>query len=240
MSGQRLIQNFRGMRAVLCGAPGAPGAVPETLLNSLESPLRKLGVDLVPADPLDPSDLDPGRDILLLDGDGDLDAMQLSQPGACVPPVPVVGLVGVEAPGRLKALMTRGATAFLRKPVHGAAVYASLFLAVNGFNRLRMMDDRITEHDRRRRGRRFVIKAVVHLMAAHGKTDDEAYEILRRESMRTRQGIEEYCEALIANTAAPPPMIPQSHKETDDEKQVDAHGRAAGGDGLAGRSRAGG
>jgi AmiR/NasT family two-component response regulator len=236
MTGQRLVQNFRGMRALLwC----APGVLPDTLLAALEPPLHKLGVALALAGSPDLADIDGTRDIVLLDGDGDLDAAQLLSAGAARLGAPVVGLVGVEAPSRLKALFALGATAFLRKPVHGAAVYASLFLAVNGFHRHRSLEQRLAEHDLRRRGRRFVIKAVVHLVTSQGMDDDAAYELLRRESMRTRQSIEEYCEALVTNAAVLPRMSLQPQKETEVETQIAADRGLAGRDGVAGRGGAG-
>jgi len=227
MTAQRLIQNFRGMRAVLSSGAADP------LPASLESPLLKLGMTLALVGRIELASLKSDRDILLLDGDGDLDAADLLAPGATLPPAPVVGLVGVEAPSRLKALHACGATAFLRKPVHGAAVYSCLFLAVNGFHRLREMEQRLIEHDRRRHGRRWIIKAVTHLMATRGLNDDEAYEYLRRESMRSRLGIEDFCQALLAPSAT-------SQRDNDDATEIAANGGLAGHARLAGRGGAGG
>jgi len=44
------------------------------------------------------------------------------------PPAPIIGLVGIGTPGRLKGLLNIGCTAFLGKPVHDAAVYSGLFI----------------------------------------------------------------------------------------------------------------
>ena len=111
--------------------------------------------------------------------------------------MPGIGIVGIEAPSRLKLLTEAGVTALLRKPVHAATVYSALFLAVNNFRRLRAMETRLAEGERRRNGRRFVIKAVVALVRGQGLDDDEAYARLRRESMRRRLELEEFCEALL-------------------------------------------
>src|SRR5207253_1014039 len=81
-----------------------------------------------------------------------------------LPPVPVIGLVGVEAPSRLKALVNLGATSFLRKPVHGGAVYTSLFMGINQFLLRAEMYERLQDLEERRRGRRAVIRAVILLM----------------------------------------------------------------------------
>ena len=194
MTGPRLLQNFIGGVVHLIAAD--PRAA-EALANTLP----KLGVDLSIAPLLDgkaqiaPADLRDDRDVLMVDAD-------LDQPlDACgfdgFPPVPVIGLIGVEAPSRLKAMMQIGATAFLRKPIHGAVVYSALFMGINGYLRRRHLETRLEDHERRRRGRRFVIKAIMNLMHRTGIDDDQAYSILRRESMRCRMSVEDYCATLM-------------------------------------------
>ncbi|MDQ9782798.1 hypothetical protein RF094_08825, partial [Serratia marcescens] len=89
-----------------------------------------------------------------------------------------IGLVGVEAPSRLKALVNLGATSFLRKPVHGGAVYTALFLGINQFLLRTDMYEKLQDLESRRRGRRAVIRAVVTLMQETGLNDDDAYSAL--------------------------------------------------------------
>lgn len=227
MSAQRLIQNFRGMRGVLWGGPA-------TAAEALQTTLARLGMTAVRLQDLDAQALDRDRDVLFVDGDCGLDPALVVSTGCALPRAPAVGLVGVEAPSRLRALSDIGVTAFLRKPVHAAAVYSSLFLAVNGYRRLRGLELRIAEHDRRRRGRRFVIKAVVSLMQASGMTDDEAYAQLRRESMRLRMGIEDYAETLILRPGAAPAaddtstMIQERTDGTEQDDVCSGHGNGRG------------
>jgi AmiR/NasT family two-component response regulator len=235
MIGQRLIQNFRGNRAVLWGGPDAA-------TETLEKTLAKVGVALARFEDVDLAALDPNRDVLLIDGDFPFNPASVLVSGTALPIAPAIGIVGIEAPSRLRLLTEAGVTSFLRKPVHAGAIYSALFLCVNNYRRMRAMELRLAEHDRRRNGRRFVIKAVVTLVQSHGLNDEEAFAWLRRESMRRRQGIEESCEALLAegfgnypahwpsdNTAAG-----SSHKEeeygdaslTDDDGCRDSDGRA--------------
>jgi AmiR/NasT family two-component response regulator len=195
MSGARFIQNFRGQRGVLSGGPGMA-------VETLEASLSRLGMTLVRLSDVDPAGLDAQRDILLLDGDCPLAPGLAGPAGSLISRVPAIGLVGVEAPSRLKALMDLGVTAFLRKPVHAAAVYAALFLSVNSYNRLRGMELALADHESRRRGRRAVVKAVVQLMQTTGISDDEAYDAMRRESMRRRISIEDYAGLLTADPSA--------------------------------------
>lgn len=190
----RVIHNFSGRRAVIVATAG--GAV-----EVLESTLRKLGLSVERAAAseagvaFDFTGLQADQDILFLDGESNgLVA------GAAVRAiaVPVIGLVGVEAPSRLKAFVNLGATAFIRKPIHGGAVYSALFLGVNQFLHRRDLELQIEEHQNRRRRRRVVVKAIVMLMRHAGINDDSAYAKLREYSMRRRLTLEDYCEEFLA------------------------------------------
>jgi AmiR/NasT family two-component response regulator len=199
----RLLQNFRGGRAlVVLARMGREVA--------LETTLAKLGVtteypEIVDGRAqIDVAGLQPDRDILFVDGDlEEVVAIEVS-PVSRLPPAPVIGLVGVEAPSRLKALVNLGATSFLRKPVHGGAVYASLFMGINQFLLRSDMYERLQDLEGRRRGRRAVLRAVILLMQETGLDDDSAYSQLRRESMRVRQSLEVYCEEFLTKRAKPP------------------------------------
>jgi AmiR/NasT family two-component response regulator len=190
MTTHRLIQNFRRSQGLLWGSPDFNADV-------LERTLLKLGVSLRRVESVSASDLDPDRDIVFIDADQPINPAPLLLPGGDLSAVPVIGIVGVEAPSRLKLLAEAGATAILRKPIQAATVYSALFLGVNNHRRLKSAETRLAIGDRKRRGRRFLIKAVVALVQARGLSDDEAYAELRRESMRRRSDLEEFCESLF-------------------------------------------
>jgi len=191
MSAQRFIQNFRHSRGVLfAGADLGAG--------TLENTLSKLGMTLCGAENVDLTALDDEKDVLFIDGDQPLNPSAFVNMGSSVPMAPAIGIVGTEAPGRLKLLLETGVTAFLRKPLHAGTIYAALFLGVNGYRRVRGMENQLAENARRRRDRRFVVKAVVALVQARGLTDDEAYAQIRRASMQRRLGIEEFCANLCS------------------------------------------
>jgi len=199
----RLLQNFKGGRAlVVIGRSGREGA--------LESTLAKLGVTTEYPDivggraQIDVGSLQPERDILFVDGDLEGAVAIEVNPASRLPPVPVIGLVGVEAPSRLKTLVNLGATSFLRKPVHGGAVYTSLFMGINQFLLRSEMYARVQDLEGRRRGRRAVIRAVIQLMQENGLDEEGAYSQLRRESMRARQNLELHCEEVLSRRAKPP------------------------------------
>ena len=201
----RLLQNFKGGRAlVVTGRCGLEGA--------LESTLAKLGVSTEYPEivggraQIDVGSLQAERDILFIDGDIEGAVAIEVNPASRLPPVPVIGLVGVEAPSRLKALVNLGATSFLRKPVHGGAVYASLFMGINQFLLRSDMYARLQDLEARRRGRRSVIRAIILLMQQNGCDEESAYSQLRRESMRVRQNLEVYCEEFLNGRAKPPDL----------------------------------
>ena len=195
----RLVQNFSSSRAIICaGECGSIDPLARTLVN-LGLSVEHCGLTDRPLG--EGAAFKPDRDILFLDGDTDVSATwALPLPGL-LPPMPVIALVGHEAPSRLKALMQCGATAFLRKPVHGAGVYSALFVGVNEYRHRRHLEARLSEHESRRRSRRILIKAIVHLVRHEGMDDDTAYEYLRKESMKSRQSVEAFCEAYIRQLA---------------------------------------
>ncbi|MGB7974254.1 MAG: ANTAR domain-containing protein [Roseiarcus sp.] len=190
MTTHRLIQNFRRSQGVLW-------ANLDFNADVLERTLLKLGVSLRRVENVKASDLDPDRDIVFLDVDQPINPEPLLAPGANLSAAPVIGIVGVEAPSRLKLLAEAGATAILRKPIQAGTVYSALFLGVNNHRRLKSAEARLAIGDRKRRARRFLIKAVVALVQARGLSDDDAYAELRRESMRRRLDLEELCESLF-------------------------------------------
>ncbi len=192
----RLVQNFSGSRAIICASECSSIEPLVRTLANLGLGVEQRGLTERPIADEAPS-LNPDRDILFLDGDTDVSATWPGPLLGLLPPVPVIALVGHEAPSRLKALMQCGATAFLRKPVHGAGVYSALFVGVNEHRHRRHLEARLSEHESRRRGRRALIKAIVQLVRQEGMDDETAYDFLRKESMRSRQSIEAFCEALV-------------------------------------------
>lgn len=194
MTEPRIIQNFVGYRATIVTDARA-------VVSQLDATLTKLGLSPVYPDivegrvQIDIEALNGDQDVLFIDSDINV-AIEIP----ChqkMSLVPVIGIIGVEAPSRLKSLMLLGATATLRKPVHGGSVYSALFVGVNEFRRRRALIERLDEHERRRRNRRQLVKAIIAIMKATGCDEDHAYDRLRRESMRHRLSLEDYCETFI-------------------------------------------
>jgi AmiR/NasT family two-component response regulator len=199
MTEPRLLQNFSGCRAIMVTDRVSS-------LDVLMISLDRLGVTTSAEDivgsiaAIELAKLQPDRSIIFVDGDiGDGAVLPLSAIGG-LPPAPVIGLLGVSAPSRLKAMMKAGASSFLRKPVHGAAVYPALFVGINEYRRHRHLETLLEDQERRRRSRRDVVKAIIRTMSTYGIDDDEAYDLLRRQSMRTRQTMEDLCKELARSS----------------------------------------
>ena len=229
MTSRKLIQNFRANRGLLFASA-------DFQAQTLERTLARLGVALVAGEDADLSALDDSRDIVFVDGDLAAIPAGLVADAPTVACVPVIGLVGAEAPSRLRMLSEAGATSILRKPVAASAVYSALFFGVNLHRQLRATEARLAAGEKRHHDRRYVVKAVVSLMGRRGLGDDDAYAELRRESMRRRMTVEDYARALFENGDF---KFPHQEKESADARFADAgyhpDGTVDGGSGDGGR-----
>jgi AmiR/NasT family two-component response regulator len=215
MTEPRIIQNFLGYRAfVVSEAPA--------YITQLDTSLAKLGLGVsYPAVEggtvrLGEEVLASDQSVLFVDADLNLTVEGLGQER--LPRIPVIGLIGVEAPSRLKAIMRLGATATLRKPIYGGSVYSTLFVGINAFRQRRTMALYIEEHERRRSGRRHLMKAIVAVMKAADCDEDAAYDRLRRESMRQRLSVEDYCEKFMRALPGAHEQVVQAQGTTSPEK----------------------
>ena len=215
MTEPRIIQNFLGYRAFVVSEAPAD-------ITQLDTSLAKLGLGVsYPAVEggtvrLGEEVLASDQSVLFVDADLNLTVEGLGQER--LPRIPVIGLIGVEAPSRLKAIMRLGATATLRKPIDGGSVYSTLFVGINAFRQRRTMALDIEEHERRRSGRRHLMKAIVAVMKAADCDEDAAYDRLRRESMRQRLSVEDYCEKFMRALPGAHEQVAQAQGTTSPEK----------------------
>jgi two-component system, response regulator / RNA-binding antiterminator len=189
MSPPGAIQNFRGLAALVLHAADQNRAV-------LERALAQLGVVATVLDPtaseMVPSDLLKGAGILFVDADlGSLPPLSVA--GA----PPIVAVIGHETPSRLLRVHEIAASAFLIKPLRAQGVFSAIFVAVNGHRRLSGLQDQLGAMASRHAARRHVIKAVIALMRRHGVDDEDAFRMLRRESMARRITVEELSQQLV-------------------------------------------
>lgn len=188
MSAGGPIQSFRGLRALVLHDDDRNRAVLERTLGQLglRVGLLEPTIETIPR-----ADYE-NAGILFVDADlGTLPP--LSEGDA----PPIVAVIGHETPSRLLRVVEIAACAFLIKPVRAQGVFSAIFVAVNAHRRLASLEARVASMASRHTGRRHVIKAVVALMQRHGIDDEEAFRVLRRESMTRRITVEEFSQQLV-------------------------------------------
>ena len=165
--------------------------------------LVRLGLSVVAVHPAtagrEPAILD-GAEIVLFDADLEGDFLPWA-PGTAQ--VPLIAVIGLEAPSRLQRAFELQPAAVLRKPVSTIGIYTALFFAANEHRRRQELTERLQAVEARHAGRRVVFKAVLHLMELRGLDDEQAYRLLRKESMRQRVTVEELAARVIAATGPP-------------------------------------
>ncbi len=149
-------------------------------------------------------------DFVFYDADMAHDAQFPWEPGGS--PMPMIALIGSEAPGRLQWAMTMGAHAQLLKPVTDKGIYAALLVARSNFDRTNEAAALIADLKARLSARQAIVQAVM-IFVLRGKCQTEAYEALRQTAMAWRITIEEAAQRLVANHS--------SEKVSDDSQRVD-------------------
>lgn len=184
MTGHVTRSNFRGARALIQLRDEAGSAV---LVRTLE----RLGLQIT----TDPAE----AEIVFFDADEDVAAPAFATPAQ---EIPLVALIGSEAPSRLGRVVRQRASAWLMKPLRATGIFTAVFVAFNE-HAARQREAQEREALRRRaEGRRVVVKAILQLMAKQGLTDDDAYRELRVASMRRRISVEEFAAEIVAASTA--------------------------------------
>jgi AmiR/NasT family two-component response regulator len=189
---RHLVQNFRGVHALVIHGQDRNRTV-------LTETLTKLGLKVRVADPTDAPAIRAAigeAEIIIFDTDM-AEAVAQAWAGERVA-VPLIAIVGLEAPGRLQRAFELEPSAVLYKPLRATGIYSALFFATNEQRRRQDIALKMQLLEERRRHRRFVTRAIVNLMRDRGIDDEEAFRLLRKESMRRRLTIEEYAVQLAA------------------------------------------
>ncbi len=134
-------------------------------------------------------------DFIFFDADMGYDGQFPWAAGAA--PMPMIALIGSEAPGRIEWFLQIGAHAQLLKPVGDSGTYSALLIARDGFDRQRALGAQIADLRRRVDERQTVVKAVA-LLAAMGKTGAGAYAQVRQMAMAWRIRFEDAALRVVA------------------------------------------
>jgi AmiR/NasT family two-component response regulator len=117
-------------------------------------------------------------------------------------PMPMIALIGSEAPGRIDWALRAGAHAQILKPVGDSGAYSALLIARDAFDVQRSLNVEIADLRRRLDERQTVVRAVTVLAARSDKDDAAAYDQLRRMAMAWRVSFEEAAARVVAQMAA--------------------------------------
>ena len=113
-------------------------------------------------------------------------------------PVPMIALIGSEAPGRVEWALSQGSNAHLLKPIGSTGAYSALLIAAHAYESARSREDDIRSLEGRLRCRAEVVRAVVKLMNDHKEDETAAMKRLRALAMASRVTVEEAAEAICS------------------------------------------
>lgn len=114
-------------------------------------------------------------------------------------PMPLIALIGSEAPGRIEWALSHNADAQLLKPVGNAGVYSALLIARQSFEARRRLAGEIAALEARVAERQTIVRAVAAL-SAQGFDDERAYAQLRSLAMSWQISLEEAARRVVAMT----------------------------------------
>lgn len=181
------IPELGGARALILHRPHAN-------VQALARQLVAVGLHVTEAWP------DPGPEVLAADFiffDADMGYDQQFPWAAGKSPVPMIAMIGSEAPGRIEWALGQGAHAQILKPVGTNGAYSALLIARQAYEARRTLSAEIADLRRRLGGRQTVVQAVT-LLAARGKSEAEAYAQLRQLAMAWREPIEDAAARIVA------------------------------------------
>lgn len=183
------IPNFRGMSALILHRQDRNTA-------ALEAQLRKLGVRVAVQWPArGPAEAD--ADVAFFDADRGFDALFPWGPGEA--PIPLIAMVGTEAPGRLEWMLAQNPTGFIQKPISSSGAFQALVVGFHLDTERRNRERVLRTQADRLKARPLVVRAVLLLMRIHAVCDDEAFRMLRTQAMRQQISVEEAAYSVVSS-----------------------------------------
>lgn len=180
---------------------------PHANLTAIIRQLSAIGLSAIDCWPeLSPEAL--GADFVFFDVDLGFDEQFPWAPGEA--PMPIIALIGSEAPGRIEWALSHNADAQLLKPVGNSGVYSALLIARQSFAARRRLADEIAMLQARVAERQTIVRAVAAL-SSQGIDDERAYAQLRSLAMGWQVNLEEAARRVVAMTEKEG-GIDQSHR----------------------------
>jgi response regulator NasT len=194
------IPNLGGAKAFVLHRPHAT-------VNAVIRQLAAIGLDATACWPELPVAA-LAADFIFFDVDLGFDEQFPWSPGEA--PMPLVALIGSEAPGRIEWALKHNADAQLVKPVGNAGVYSALLIARQSFEARRRLAGEIATLAQRVAERQTIVRAVAAL--SKGADDSRAYAQLRSLAMGWQINIEEAARRIVAMSRDEDGEDDQSHR----------------------------
>lgn len=158
----------------------------------LEHYLGRLGIQVTAHASTEPLTQNVYFDLLFFDSDHNLPVVHLNMD------LPLIALVGSEAPSRLQSILVNNVDSMIFKPIRSAGIYGSIVFAMNKFEERRAMQAQQERLNSKIRYRKVVIFAVLKLMRNQNCTEDDAFAFIRKKAMERRITIEALCAEMAA------------------------------------------
>jgi AmiR/NasT family two-component response regulator len=182
------IPNFRGWTAIILHRPHAAAEAITRQLERTGATARTVWPEL---------DASSSKaDVVFFDADLGYDG-QFPWPAGQAP-MPLIALLGSEAPGRVEWAIAQGADAHILKPIGSAGVYSALVIARHAFAARHQLLAEIDDMRDRLRRRPTVARAVIAIMQGEKMNEAAAFRRLRQIAMETRRTIEDAAETVVA------------------------------------------
>jgi AmiR/NasT family two-component response regulator len=180
------LPNFRGLRALIVHPPGDG-------IDILVDHLTRLGIAATCNWPIQELSAE-GWDLIFFDADRGFDRQFCWEPGEA--PIPLVALVGSEAPGRIEWMLAQMPSAYLFKPLRPNGIFSALVIAFHVFEQRAGLEHRIADLNARVRARPSVVTAINLVRTTLNVPSQDAYALLRTEAMKHQLSVESLCEQI--------------------------------------------
>ncbi|MER8500285.1 transcriptional antiterminator [Mesorhizobium sp. M0045] len=188
MSKMARIPNLGGARAFVLHRP-------HPTVQAITRQLSAIGLEAIGFWPELPAEA-LAADFVFFDVDLGFDEQFPWKPGEA--PMPLIALIGSEAPGRVEWALSHKADAQLLKPVGNAGVYSALLIARQSFEARKLLAGEIASLRQRVAERQTIVRAVEAL--SKGAEDGRAYAQLRSLAMSWQISVEEAARRIVAMT----------------------------------------
>ncbi|MEH6442857.1 MAG: hypothetical protein V7784_03085 [Oceanospirillaceae bacterium] len=154
----------------------------------------------------------PQVDVIFVDVDEGIDEMFPWLAGDAT--IPLIGLLGSEAPGRLAWALSQGISSHILKPISHSGVFSALTIAQHNYQyRLNNLQE-IANLQQRIKLRPVVLRCILQLMDLANIDDSRAFMAMRAIAMQKRISIEELCVSYVDDSASLMQLY-QSHLRGD-------------------------